>query len=57
MGPPPSVSFPAFELQNLISQLPRLDAESGDARACNYGDPGVIGIGNDFEQPVDTAST
>ena len=30
--------------------------ESGDARACNYGDPGVIGIGDDFEQLFDPAA-
>jgi hypothetical protein len=40
---------PAIELQNLRLQLPQLDPESGDAGASHFGNPGVIGIGDDFE--------
>ena len=44
----------AIELQNLCLEGSQLDPESGDARAGHFGDPGVVEIGNDFEQLFDT---
>jgi hypothetical protein len=46
----------AVECQDLSFQCQQLAAESGDASARYLGEPIVIGIGDDFEQPLDTAA-
>ena len=47
---------PAVELQNLHLELPQLDPESGNTRSRDLRNPGVIGIGDDFEQLFDPAA-
>jgi len=45
----------AVECQDLSFQCQQLAAKSSNARARYLGEPIVIGIGDDFEQPLDTA--
>jgi hypothetical protein len=47
---------PTIELQNLSLELPQLDPEGGYTCSRNLRHPGVIGVGNDFEQVLDTSA-
>src|SRR5215467_2600782 len=44
----------AIEGQDLGFQCQQLSPESGDAGPCYLGEPSVVGIGDDFEQLLDT---
>ena len=47
----------AVECQDLSFQCLQLAAKSGNARARYFGEPGVICIGNNFEQLPDTVAS
>jgi len=47
---------PTIKLQNLRFELLQLDPESGNTRSRNFRHLGVIGVGNDFEQVLDTSA-